>query len=93
LTAALLAAVLGIASCLIGLQRIAELLGMSAREPGDAIKSMVVILLLFAILGFLTGTGFRLWKRNGNVEPCARPNGGPTTRVGNSEVTERGRHR
>ena len=37
-------------------------------------------------------TAFRFWQRPRNAEPCAAPNGGPATQLGNSGVAE-GRHR
>jgi hypothetical protein len=62
LTGALTAVLFGVPICFVGLPQLADLFGLSAREPEDAIKSIAVILLMFAAVGFLIGAGWRLWK-------------------------------
>lgn len=78
----------GLAICLVGLQQFAELLGLSAREPADAIKSIGLILVIFAFFGFIIGTGYRLWKQARTAESGTAPNVGPAASSGSSAAKE-----
>jgi hypothetical protein len=46
---------LGIPICVVGLQQLACFLGLSAREPEDAIKRIGLVSMMFVGFGFLIG--------------------------------------
>jgi hypothetical protein len=65
-----------------------------AQDPTDGIGGMVIMGVLGLLISIPVLIGLfllrRRWMRPGRTitEPCAAPNGGPATQLGNSGVTE-----
>ncbi len=88
LTVAVIAMLVGFPLCLVSdtIQRFAEIFGMNTRE--DTFASLGLFVLTLALVGFLIGGGYRVWRLRGIAEPGAAPNGGPATQLGDSGTTE-----